>query len=190
VTYTIAALLGMAGALALDLVVLRTGLVLRLVFWVSYPIVLVFQLIFNGILTGRGVVRYDPAAIVGVRVANAPVEDLGFGFALVLMTLSVWVWWEGSVRASGGGQGQSGEHPRGVAGQADGVERGEPRVGQVGDALLGAIESAGRHDDVAEFGHSGLVQALIAETTVEPFGGGRVSGLQGRGDQVGPFALP
>ena len=63
-------------------------------FWLTYPIVLVFQLVFNGVLTGRGVVRYDPGTILGVRLAHAPVEDLLFGFALVLTTLSLWVWWE------------------------------------------------------------------------------------------------
>jgi lycopene cyclase domain-containing protein len=35
-------------------------------------------------------VRYDPDAIVGLRIAYAPVEDLLFGFALVLLTLSIW----------------------------------------------------------------------------------------------------
>jgi lycopene cyclase domain-containing protein len=90
VTYTVAALLGVAGALVVDLFVLRTRLVRRLVFWATYPIVLAFQLLSNGILTGRGVVRYDPDAIVGLRIAYAPVEDLLFGFALVLLTLSVW----------------------------------------------------------------------------------------------------
>ena len=93
-TYTVAAGLGVAGALALDVAVLRTRLVRRRVFWATYPIVAVFQLIFNGILTSRGVVRYDPAAIIGVRVAGAPIEDLAFGLALVLATLSVWIWWE------------------------------------------------------------------------------------------------
>lgn len=93
-TYTLAAGLGVAGALLLDLAVLRTHVVLLRVFWAMYPIVLTFQLIFNGILTGRGVVRYDPAAVVDVRVASAPVEDLAFGFALVLVTLSLWIWWE------------------------------------------------------------------------------------------------
>jgi lycopene cyclase domain-containing protein len=99
VSYSVAVVLGVAGALAVDLAVLRTGLVRRRVFWTTYPIVLVFQLIFNGILTSRGVVRYDPAAILGVRVAGAPVEDLLFGFALVLVTLSLWVWWEGRTSA-------------------------------------------------------------------------------------------
>lgn len=91
-SYTLAALLGVAGALLVDLAVLRTRLVFRRVFWATYPIILFFQLLSNGVLAGRAVVRYDPEAIVGPRVAYAPVEDLGFGFALVLVTLSVWVW--------------------------------------------------------------------------------------------------
>jgi lycopene cyclase domain-containing protein len=92
VTYTAAAAVGVLAALALDLLVLRTRLVLRRVWWASYPLVLVFQLVANGLLTGRGVVRYDPRAVLGVRLAYAPVEDLAFGFALVLTTLSLWVY--------------------------------------------------------------------------------------------------
>lgn len=91
-TYTVAAGLGVLGALGLDLFVLRTRLVAGRVFWVTYAIVLAAQLAFNGILTGRRVVRYDPHAILGPRVLYAPVEDLGFGFALVLSALSLWVW--------------------------------------------------------------------------------------------------
>ena len=89
-TYTLAAVLGVAVALAVDLLILRTRLVLGRVFWLSYGIILVFQLLANGVLTGRGVVRYDPGAILGPRVAYAPIEDLAFGFALVLCTLAVW----------------------------------------------------------------------------------------------------
>ena len=91
-TYTVAAALGVLGALGLDLLVLRTRLVAGRVFWATYPIVLAAQLVANGILTGRGIVRYDPHAILGPRVVHAPVEDLAFGFALVLSALSVWVW--------------------------------------------------------------------------------------------------
>ena len=87
-----AALLGVAGAVLIDLYVLRTRLVRRRVFWGTYPIIIFFQLISNGILTGRRIVRYDPDAIIGLRLVYAPVEDLLFGFALVLLTLSVWVW--------------------------------------------------------------------------------------------------
>jgi lycopene cyclase domain-containing protein len=92
VTYTVAALLGVAGALAVDLGLLRTRLVTRAVFWATYPIVVVFQLLSNGILTGRRIVVYDPHAIIGRRLVHAPVEDLLFGFAMVLLTLSIWVW--------------------------------------------------------------------------------------------------
>ena len=34
--------------------------------------------------------RYNPAAILGLRLAYAPVEDLGFGFALITITLCCW----------------------------------------------------------------------------------------------------
>jgi len=91
-TYTAAALLGVAGALLTDLLILRTRLVTRLVFWATYPIVFGFQLLSNGILTGRDIVIYDPAAILGLRLVHAPVEDLLFGFAMVLLTLSIWIW--------------------------------------------------------------------------------------------------
>jgi lycopene cyclase domain-containing protein len=92
VTYTIAACLGVAAALAVDVVLLRTRLVLRRVWWVAYAIVVFFQLVTNGVLTWRRIVRYDPDQIVGLRIAYAPVEDLLFGFAMVLLTLSTWVW--------------------------------------------------------------------------------------------------
>ena len=91
-TYTAAALTGVAAALVIDLFVLRTALVRRTVFWATYPIIITFQLLSNGILTGRDIVRYDPDAIIGLRLVYAPVEDLFFGFAMILLTLSVWVW--------------------------------------------------------------------------------------------------
>jgi lycopene cyclase domain-containing protein len=92
VTYTVAAVLGVVAALAVDRWALRTRLVARRVFWIAYPIVLLGQLLLNGVLTGLKVVRYDPGAILGPRLAYAPVEDLLFGFAMVLVTLSGWVW--------------------------------------------------------------------------------------------------
>jgi lycopene cyclase domain-containing protein len=92
-SYTALALTGVAGAIVLDLFVLRTRLLTRRVFWVSYAIIVFFQLITNGILTGRDIVTYDPATILGLRIVYAPVEDLLFGFSLVVQTLAWWVWW-------------------------------------------------------------------------------------------------
>lgn len=92
-SYTAAALVGVGLAVLLDLVVLRTRLLRSWDFWTAYAIVLVFQLLTNGVLTGTGTVRYAEEAVVGLRVANAPVEDLLFGFALVVTALAVWDAW-------------------------------------------------------------------------------------------------
>ena len=92
-SYTWLAVAGVAFALGLDLVVLRTRLVRRRAFWVAYAIIIVFQLISNGVLTYRHIVTYDSGTILGLRIAGAPVEDLAFGFSLVLQTLSWWAWW-------------------------------------------------------------------------------------------------
>jgi lycopene cyclase domain-containing protein len=89
-SYSALAVTAVVAVLVVDLAVYRTRLVTRAVFWVAYAIVLVFQLLMNGVLTGRGVVLYDPAAIWGPRIAYAPVEDLLFGFALVTLTLATW----------------------------------------------------------------------------------------------------
>jgi lycopene cyclase domain-containing protein len=67
--------------------------VTRRAFWTAYAIVVVFQLLTNGWLTGRDIVRYDGGAILGARLVYAPVEDLLFGFSLVTQTLSWWVFW-------------------------------------------------------------------------------------------------
>jgi lycopene cyclase domain-containing protein len=102
VTYTDAAVLGVVFAVVIDLGVLRTKLLRRKAFWASYLIILGFQLVVNGILAGNRLVVYSPAAVLGGatphllggwRLAYAPVEDLLFGFSLVVQTLAWWVWW-------------------------------------------------------------------------------------------------
>jgi lycopene cyclase domain-containing protein len=89
-TYSTLAVLAVVAVLVVDLAVYRTRLVTRPVFWAAYAIVIVFQLLMNGVLTGRGVVTYDPDTIWGLRIAYAPVEDLLFGFAMVTLTLASW----------------------------------------------------------------------------------------------------
>jgi lycopene cyclase domain-containing protein len=91
VSYTELVLLALAGAIAADLLVLRTFLLRRKAFWTSYAILGSAQLVFNAALTGPRIVRYDRSAILGPRLAYAPIEDLGFGFALILLTLACWV---------------------------------------------------------------------------------------------------
>ena len=92
-TYTTAAVLVALATVVLDVAVLRTRVLAQQAFWIAYAIILGFQLVTNGILTGQGVVRYDGDAILGARFVWAPVEDLAFGFALVVQTLSWWTFW-------------------------------------------------------------------------------------------------
>lgn len=89
-TYTGLALLTLITVLLIEFMVLKTGLLKRPQFYIAYGIVVFFQLVTNGYLTGREIVLYDPDAILGLRIAFAPFEDLLFGFSLVFLTMSVW----------------------------------------------------------------------------------------------------
>lgn len=106
-TYTQLAIVGVLAVVLLDLGILRTRLLTRKIFWASYAIIVFFQLVSNAVLTGLRIVRYNGEAIVGSstptdgpppflgdgRIVFAPFEDLMFGFALVLLTLCLWVCW-------------------------------------------------------------------------------------------------
>ena len=91
-SYTQLSVVAVVAAVVVDLFLARTRLLARKAFWTAYAIVLIFQLIVNGVLTGVPVVRYDASTIIGARFAYAPVEDLLFGFSMVLLTLTTWVW--------------------------------------------------------------------------------------------------
>jgi lycopene cyclase domain-containing protein len=91
--YSDIAIFAVLFAVLFDLFIIRTQLLTRAAFWTSYAIILPFQLITNWWLTSRNIVMYSPDAIMGVRVASAPVEDLLFGFALILCVMNMWVFW-------------------------------------------------------------------------------------------------
>jgi len=104
-SYTLIAALAVLTVVVVDLLVLRTRLLLRADFWIAYAIMFFFQLLTNGVLTGREVVRYADESFLGIgndvaepvfigsgRLFFAPVEDLLFGFAMILLILAVWMW--------------------------------------------------------------------------------------------------
>ena len=91
--YTGIAVTAFLFSIIFDLCIIKSRLLTRAVFWTSYSIILFFQLITNWWLTSREIVMYDPDAIIGIRVASAPAEDLFFGFALVLSVMSLWIYW-------------------------------------------------------------------------------------------------
>ncbi|CAN2184765.1 CarR_dom_SF, lycopene cyclase domain [Candidatus Nanopelagicaceae bacterium] len=91
--YSDIAITAFAIAVMVDLFVFRNSMLTRAAFWTSYAIILPFQFLTNWWLTSRNIVMYSPDAIIGVRVFSAPVEDILFGFALVLSVMGLWEFW-------------------------------------------------------------------------------------------------
>lgn len=104
-SYTAIAVVTALVVVAVDLWVLRTRMIGRVEFWLAYAIMIGFQFLTNAVLTGTGTVQYADDTILGVgndvqpgtppflgegRLFYAPVEDVAFGFGLILLTLSVW----------------------------------------------------------------------------------------------------
>ena len=92
-TYTELALTMTVITILFDLFITRSKVVTRKSFWNAYAIMLFFQLITNWWLTSRGILTYNEDVIVGRRIAAAPIEDLFFGFAMITMTISLWIFW-------------------------------------------------------------------------------------------------
>ncbi len=91
--YTLPAVLAVVAVCALELLVLRTGLLRRPAYWISMVIVLGFQIPVDGWLTklSAPIVRYDESHTSGIRFPwDIPVEDFLFGFALVTAVLLLW----------------------------------------------------------------------------------------------------
>ncbi len=63
-TYTQIAFIAVLLAAFIDLAVLKTKLLKRKVFWTSYAIILLFQLLTNWWLTSRNIVMYSEDAIL------------------------------------------------------------------------------------------------------------------------------
>ena len=80
-------------AVVLDLFVLKSQMMTRGIFWLTYLLILPFQLLTNWWLTSRNIVMYSPDAIMGIRICSAPLEDLLFGFALVISVMGMWEFW-------------------------------------------------------------------------------------------------
>jgi lycopene cyclase domain-containing protein len=60
-------------------------------FFITFLIILIPFSIVNGILTGsfidQPVVRYNNAENLGIRLGTIPIEDIGYAFSMLLMSL-------------------------------------------------------------------------------------------------------
>ena len=91
--YTAAAVLGVLGVLALEIGVLRTGLLRTRAYWIAMAICYAFMIAVNGWLTKltAPIVLYDEEATIGWRFPwDIPVEDYLFGYALLTLAMLLW----------------------------------------------------------------------------------------------------
>lgn len=91
--YTALTVIAVAGTVALEVVVLKTGIFRTLQYWVTMAIVFAFQIPVDGWLTKlrNPIVIYNPDEMIGIRVPwDIPIEDFGFGFAMVTLTILGW----------------------------------------------------------------------------------------------------
>lgn len=91
--YTVLTLAAIPAVAAMELLWLRTGLFRRGQYWLAIAIVFFFQVWVDGWLTKLSdpIVLYNPARHSGVRFPwDIPVEDFGFGWVMVTLTILVW----------------------------------------------------------------------------------------------------
>jgi lycopene cyclase domain-containing protein len=80
----------------LELIWLRTGIFRTARYWFSMIIVFAFQIPVDGWLTKleNPIVIYNPEQMLGIRAPwDIPIEDFGFGFAMVTLAILLWRRW-------------------------------------------------------------------------------------------------
>jgi lycopene cyclase domain-containing protein len=76
-----------------ELAWLRTGVFKTAQYWIAIAITWLFQSVVDGWLTklSAPIVIYNPAQQSGLRFPwDIPIEDFGFGWAMVTLTILVW----------------------------------------------------------------------------------------------------
>ena len=91
--YTLASVVAVIAVVVVELTWLRTGIFATATYWISYGIIVFFQVLVDGWLTklSAPIVLYNREHFSGWRVPfDIPVEDFLFGFALVTLPIMLW----------------------------------------------------------------------------------------------------
>jgi lycopene cyclase domain-containing protein len=92
--YTAMTLAAVVVVVAVELVLVRSGIFRMGSYWIAVAICMAFQVPVDGWLTklSSPIVIYNEDVFSGVRwFWDSPVEDWGFGFALMTLALALWV---------------------------------------------------------------------------------------------------
>jgi len=86
-------------AVLFDLFILKSQMITRGIFWLTYALILPFQLLTNWWLTSKDIVMYSSNQIIGRRLAGAPIEDLLFGFSMIVLSLALWEYFSAHIQS-------------------------------------------------------------------------------------------
>lgn len=93
--YTILTIIGMIVVVLVELFIVRSGIFRKPAYWIALGICLGFQIPVDGYLTklSNPIVIYNPDMNSGIRFPwDIPIEDFGFGFAMITAVLMLWQW--------------------------------------------------------------------------------------------------
>lgn len=92
--YTVLTLLAVPAVVLVEVLWLKTGIFRSLQYWLALAIVMFFQIWVDGWLTklSNPIVLYHPDHHSGIRFPwDIPIEDFGFGWAMITLTIMVWI---------------------------------------------------------------------------------------------------
>ena len=91
--YTLLTLVAIIAVVAIELLWFKTGIFTTLQYWMAMGIIFAFQIPVDGWLTKLSdpIVIYNEQQMLGLRTPwDIPIEDFGFGFAMVTLTILLW----------------------------------------------------------------------------------------------------
>lgn len=92
--YTLLTIAAIAAVIAFEHFWGRTRVFVSLQYWLALGIVLAVQVLVDGWLTklSAPIVTYGKTTFAGIRFPfDIPIEDFGFGFAMISLTIVVWI---------------------------------------------------------------------------------------------------
>ena len=92
--YTVGTLLAMLVVVLAELLWARTGIFRKAQYWLALGIMFAFQVVVDGWLTKLSdpIVSYHPEQFSRIRFPwDIPIEDFGFGFAMLTLTIVCWI---------------------------------------------------------------------------------------------------
>ena len=94
--YTVLTVVAVFAVVVAELVYFKSGIFATAQYWWSIVIIFVFQVLVDGWLTklSAPIVIYSPDEFLGLRAPwDIPIEDFGFGFAMVTLAILLWRRW-------------------------------------------------------------------------------------------------